>query len=411
MTNTHQEFDPKVLDTLVQNCTTQKDLFGKEGLFASLKRALVQRVLEAEMTHHLGYNKHEKAGKSAENARNGTTQKRLSSGEDQFTINVPRDRNGAYDPQLIGKWQRRTNGFDDKIISMYARGMTTKDIQGHLLEIYGMEVSPDLISDVTDEVMEEVEAWQKRSLESHYPIVYMDAIRVKVREGGFIQNKSVSMVIGVDMAGQKDVLGLWAAPEEGAKHWLKILTELKTRGIQDIFIACVDGLKGFPEAISSVFPKTKVQLCIVHMVRYSLNYVPWKDRKEVAADLKKVYTAVNEEGALKSLSEFEVKWKNKYPTIVASWEGNWSHIVPFLDYPPYIRKAIYTTNAIESANRSIKKTLKVRSVFPNDKSALKLIYLSLRHITKRWTMPIREWKQALNQFAIEFGERFPEGRI
>jgi putative transposase len=294
---------------------------------------------------------------------------------------------------------------------MYARGMTTHEIQGHLEEIYGMEVSADLISDVTEAVMEEVESWQKRPLESHYPIVYMDAIRVKIRDGGMIQNKSIYLIIGVDMDGQKDVLGLWVSVDEGAKFWLKILTELKNRGVEDIFIACIDGLKGFPEAIASVFPKTKVQLCIVHVLRSSLNYVPWKDRKAAAADLKKIYTAVNEEDALKALSEFESRWGEKYAMIVECWARNWSHIIPFLDYPPNIRRAIYTTNAIESANRSLRKTLKVCSVFPNDKAAIKLIYLSLQQIKKRWIMPIREWKQALNQFAIEFNDRFPQGRI
>lgn len=404
-------FDPKVLDKLIEECSTQKDVFGKDGLFTALKKALVERILDAEMTHHLGYEKHEKAGKGGENARNGTTHKRITTGEEQFTIDVPRDRKGAYNPQFIGKWQRRIDGFDDKIISMYARGMTTHEIQGHLEEIYGMEVSADLISDVTEAVMEEVESWQKRPLESHYPIVYMDAIRVKIRDGGMIQNKSIYLIIGVDMDGQKDVLGLWVSVDEGAKFWLKILTELKNRGVEDIFIACIDGLKGFPEAIASVFPKTKVQLCIVHVLRSSLNYVPWKDRKAVAADLKKIYTAVNEEDALKALSEFESRWGEKYAMIVECWTRNWSHIIPFLDYPPNIRRAIYTTNAIESANRSLRKTLKVRSVFPNDKAAIKLIYLSLQQIKKRWTMPIREWKQALNQFAIEFNDRFPQGRI
>lgn len=409
MSDTQIKIDNSLIDRLVKDCKTQEDVFGKEGLFTSLKKAIMERILETEMTHHLGYSKHSRNnGISRTNARNGISSKIIKTKEEAIPINIPRDREGSYDPQFIGKWQRKISGFDDKIISMYARGMSTREIQEHLEEIYGMDVSPDLISDITDSVIGEVESWQNRVLESHYAIAYMDALRVKIRDNGFIQNKSIYMIIGVTMDGYKEVLGLWISETEGAKFWLKIMTELKNRGVQDIFIACVDGLKGFPEAINSIFPKTKIQLCIVHMVRYSLNYVPWKDRKLVASDLKKIYTANNEEGALQALSYFEDKWGKKYPTIVKSWTDNWDRLITFLDYPSYIRKAIYTTNAIESANRSIKKTLKVRSVFPNDKSALKLTYLALKNITKRWTMPIKEWKQALNQFAIEFEDRLPQ---
>ena len=309
---------------------------------------------------------------------------------------------------MVKKRQTRFDGFDDKILSMYARGMTVREIQGHLEDIYAVEVSPDLISSVTDSVLEEVNAWQNRMLDAVYPIVFMDALRVKIRDSGHVINKAVYMALGVNLDGHKEVLGLWVAKEEGAKFWLKVVTELKNRGVKDMFIACVDGLKGFPEAIESVYPETQVQLCIVHMVRNSLRFVPWKDKKAVVADLKTIYTATNAEVAKESLNAFRTKWDEKYPTIADSWERNWEGLVPFLSYPDYIRKAIYTTNAIESLNRSLRKISKNRGSFPNDESALKLLYLALRNISKNWTMPIRLWKQALNQFVILFPGRLIE---
>ena len=309
---------------------------------------------------------------------------------------------------MVKKRQTRFDGFDDKILSMYARGMTVREIQGHLEDIYAVEVSPDLISSVTDSVLEEVKAWQNRTLDAVYPIVFMDALRVKIRDSGHVINKAVYMALGVNLDGHKEVLGLWVAKEEGAKFWLKVVTELKNRGVKDMFIACVDGLKGFPEAIESVYPETQVQLCIVHMVRNSLRFVPWKDKKAVVADLKTIYTATNAEVAKESLNAFRTKWDEKYPTIASSWERNWEGLVPFLSYPDYIRKAIYTTNAIESLNRSLRKISKNRGSFPNDESALKLLYLALRNISKKWTMPIRLWKQALNQFVILFPGRLIE---
>ena len=322
-------------------------------------------------------------------------------------IEVPRDRDSSFEPVIIPKGQTRFAGFDDKIISLYARGMTTREIQGHLEEIYGVEVSPTLISTVTDAVTDEVKIWQNRSLDAVYPIVYMDAIRVKVRDNGHVMNKAVYLAIGITMDGVKEVLGMWVAENEGAKFWLQVVTELRNRGVQDIFIACVDGLKGFPEAIETVFPQAQVQLCIVHMVRNSLKYVSWKQRKEVAADLKTIYQAPTAEQAEMDLMAFEEKWDKTHPSIGQSWRRNWERITPFFAYSPEIRKVIYTTNAIESLNMSLRKVTKNRGSFPNDESMLKLLYLALNNIAKKWTMPIRDWKAALNRFSILFGDRMP----
>jgi putative transposase len=319
-------------------------------------------------------------------------------------IEVPRDRHGSFQPQLIPKHQTRWAGFDDKIISLYARGMTVREIQAHLEEIYGTEVSPSLISSVTDAVADEVKAWQARPLEPIYPIVYLDCIHVKVREGA-VRVKAVYLAIGITMTGEKEVLGLWLAQTEGAKFWLQVVTELRNRGVQDIFIACVDGLKGFPDAIEAVFPKAVVQLCIVHMVRHSLNYVSWKRRKEVAADLRRIYTATTAEEAELMLGEFEARWDAEYLPIGQSWRRNWSRLTPFFDYPPEIRKVIYTTNAIESVNMSLRKLTKNRGSFPSDEALTKLFYLALRNISQKWTMPIRDWKAALTRFTIQFGDR------
>ena len=371
-----------------------------------LTKALVEKALDGELTHHLGYPKY--SSSKNDNARNGKSKKGLLTDHGKMEIVSPRDRNGSFEPELVKKRQTRFDGFDDKILSMYARGMTVREIQGHLEEIYAVEVSLDLISSVTDSVLEEVKAWQNRTLDAVYPIVFMDALRVKIRDNGHVINKAVYMALGVNLDGNKEVLGLWVAKEEGAKFWLKVVTELKNRGVKDMFIACVDGLKGFPEAIESVYPETQVQLCIVHMVRNSLRFVPWKDKKAVVADLKTIYTATNAEVAKENLNAFRSKWNEKYPTIADSWERNWEGLIPFLSYPDYIRKAIYTTNAIESLNRSLRKVSKNRGSFPNDESALKLLYLALRNISKKWTMPIRLWKQALNQFVILFPGRLVE---
>jgi putative transposase len=309
---------------------------------------------------------------------------------------------------MVKKAQRTFDGFNDKIISMYARGMTVSEIAGHLQEIYGIEVSGDFISNVTDAVIDEVETWQNRGLDKVYPIIFLDAIVVKCREDNRVINKAVYLALAVNMNGEKEILGFWISNNEGAKFWLSIVTELKNRGLQDVFIFCVDGLKGLPEAINSVYPKSQVQLCIVHMVRNSLKFVPHKEKKNVAADLKKIYTSVNEDGAKKELNSFREKWGNKYPTIADSWARNWAEIVPFLAFPNDIRKAIYTTNSIESVNFTLRKIIKNKQLFPNDLAIKKIIYLALRNISKKWTMPIHNWKSALNQFAIIFADRFPD---
>ena len=320
-------------------------------------------------------------------------------------LEIPRDRNGTFEPQIIEKHQTRFTGFDENIISLYARGLSTREIQQHIEEIYHVEVSPALISSVTDEVLDEVRTWQNRQLDAVYPIMYLDAIQFKVRDNGHVKNKAIYLVIGVTMEGLKEVLGLWIAQTEGAKFWLQVVTELKNRGVADIFIACVDGLKGFPEAIESVFPQTEVQLCIVHLVRHSLNYVSWKQRKEVARDLKTIYTAATDVEAEQRLTEFSLKWDEKFPMIAKSWRSNWTRVIPFFAHPPEIRKVIYTTNAIESLNMSLRKVTKARGSFPNDEAVSKLLYLALRNIAKRWTMPMHAWKVALNRFTIIYGDR------
>ncbi len=397
----------KLLDELLNDYQNPEDLLGKDGIMQELKKRLIERAMEAEMTNHLGYAKHALKGRNGGNSRNGHSSKKITSNDQQIDIVVPRDRSGDFEPRIIPKNQRRFDGFDDKIISMYAFGMTTRDIQYHLKDIYNVDVSPTLISEVTYAVIDEVHAWQSRPLEPIYPILFLDCVVVKCREDKQIRNKSVFLALGVTMEGQKELLGMWIAGNEGAKFWLYVVTELKNRGVEDIFIACVDGLKGFPDAINSVFPKTKVQLCIVHMVRNSLKYVPHKNRKEVSADLKRIYNAVTVDEAESMLQAFADKWDATYPTISRQWRGNWENVIPFLDFPMDIRKAIYTTNAIESINRSLRKVLKTRGALPNDEAVFKLLYLALRNISKRWTMPIRNWKAALNQFAIYFDQRFP----
>ena len=394
----------ELLDGLLKNAKTSDDLFGEKGVFKQLQKALVERMLEAEMSHHLGYEKHGEA-KTADNYRNGKTSKKLIMESGDLEVQIPRDRAGSFEPQLVGKYQRRLPGFDEKIISLYARGMTVREIQSHIQEIYQTEVSPDLISTVTDEVVAEVEEWRNRPLNKLYPILYLDAIVVKVRDNGQVKNKALYLAIGITMEGNKEVLGMWMSVNEGAKFWLSVVNELKNRGIQDILIACVDGLKGFPEAINTVFPHTQIQRCIVHLIRNSLLYVSWKDRKALAADLKTIYIACNEIQAAQALTAFRIKWDKTHPTVGAMWERNWAEIIPFLGYPDYIRKVIYTTNTIESINYGIRKVTKSRTVFPDDKAAFKLVYLALNNLAKRWNRPIFNWKDALNQFAIIFGER------
>jgi putative transposase len=398
----------ELIDILLADYKRPEDLIGEHGLLKQLTKRLVERALEAEMAQHLGHAKNESVTHSSGNTRNGKSKKTLTGEFGELPIEIPRDRHASFEPQIIAKHQTRWAGFDEKILSLYARGMSVREIQAHLQEMYGAEVSPTLISSVTDAVIEDAKAWQTRPLEALYPIVYLDCIHVKVRDGGVVRPKAVYLALGINMAGEKEILGLWIAQTEGAKFWLQVVTELKNRGVQDIFIACVDGLKGFPEAIEAVYPQTAVQLCIVHMVRHSLNYVGWKLRKTVAADLRSIYTAATADEALVRLQEFDDKWGAEYPTIVKSWRSNWSRITPFFEYPPDIRRIIYTTNAIESVNMSLRKVSKARGSFPNDDALVKLFYLALGNISKKWTMPLRDWKGALIRFTIMFEERMPK---
>ena len=407
MNTKKHEVPEELLSGLLANYKKPEDLIGENGLLKQLTKLLVEKALDAELTEHLGHDRHESVANATGNTRNGKSKKTLKGEFGELPIAVPRDRHGSFEPQLIPKHQTRWTGFDDKIISLYARGMTVREIQAHLQEMYGTEVSPSLISSVTDAVSEEVKAWQARPLDPIYPIVYLDCIHVKVREGA-VRVKAVYLAIGITMSGNKEVLGLWLAQTEGAKFWLQVVTELRNRGVQDIFIACVDGLKGFPEAIEAVFPKTVVQLCIVHMVRHSLNYVSWKRRKEVAADLRHIYQAATAQEAEQRLCEFEARWDEEYLPIGQSWRRNWNRLIPFFDYPPEIRKVIYTTNAIESVNMSLRKLTKNRGSFPSDDALLKLFYLALRNISLKWSMPIRDWKAALTRFTIEFGDRLSD---
>jgi putative transposase len=398
----------EVLNELLKEYEKPEDLLGKDGLLKQLQKRLLEKALGAELTVHLGYGKHDPAGKNSGNSRNGTSPKTMKGDFGNLELAMPRDRNGSFEPQIIAKGQRRFEGFDQAIISLYSRGMTTREIEGHLLEIYGVEVSPTLVSQVTEAVCADVLVWQNRPLEDVYPIVYFDALWGKVRENGQVAKVAVYLALGITMAGHKEVLGMWTAKTEGAKFWMHVMTELKNRGVKDIFIGCVDGIKGFPEAMETVFPLTQVQLCLVHMVRNSLSYVGWKERKAVAADLRLIYRAATEVEAEQALSAFEKKWDSKYPSISKSWRAHWPELITFLKYPAEIRKAIYTTNAIESVNRSLRKISKNRGVFPNEESLLKLYYMALERIAKKWTMPIQNWNEALNRFAIEFGDRMPK---
>jgi len=397
----------ELIDELLTDYDGPESFWGESGLFAQLKKRIVERALDAEMDDHLGYSKHDPSGKNSGNSRNGRGKKTVVLGSDQVDLAPPRDRNSSFDPQLIPKGQRYFAGFNDQIIAMYARGMSVRDIQGCLLEMYQVDVSEGLISQATDAVMEEVKAWQSRPLDDIYPIVFLDGMVVKCRQEGKVANLSVYLALGVTMDGQKELLGIWIAKNEGAKFWLAVITELQNRGVKDIFIACVDGLKGFPEAIEAVFPQTQVQLCIVHMVRNSVRFVNWKDRKELCGDLKEIYTAATEAQAQTSLETFAQKWDEKYPMISKSWRSHWQNIIPFFDYPADIRKAIYTTNAIESLNRSLRKVIKTKGAFPSEASVMKIFYLALANIAKKWTMPIRCWKSAMQQFAIKFADRMP----
>lgn len=395
----------ELIDELLKSCKNPEDILGENGLLKQLTKVVVERALEGEMTNHLGYAKHSSKGKQITNSRNGKTKKSIHGKNGKIDIVIPRDRDGEFEPQIIPKHQRRFDGFDEKIIAMYARGMTTRDIKDQLEDIYGVDVSSSFISTVTDAIMDEVKEWQNRPLDPLYPIVYLDALRIKGRHEGQITNKAVYLAIGINSEGIKEVLGMWIAKNEGAKFWLSVLNDLKNRGLEDIFIASVDGLKGFPDAIEAVYPQTQVQLCIVHMVRNSLKYVSWKQRKEMATDLKTIYRASTVEQAWSNLELFAEKWDKTHPRVSKSWQDNWSNLSTYFNYPQDIRRVIYTTNAIESLNMSLRKVTKNRGSFPNDEAVFKILYLALKNASKKWTMPIQNWHAAMNQFSIMFEDR------
>ena len=399
--------DHKELQAIAQaaakNIKTQDDLKEFQQM---LTKITVEAALNAELDDHLGYIKHEPSG--ADNARNGYSSKTIQTEEGQFELNTPRDRVGSFNPRLVKKHQRRFTAMDDKIIFLYAQGMSTREIVLTFKEMYGADVSASLISKVTNAVIDQVVEWQSRPLDSIYPIVYLDCIVVKIRQDKRVINKAVYLALGVNMDGHKELLGMWLSENEGAKFWLNVLTELQNRGVKDILIACVDGLKGFPDAINTAFPDTQIQLCIVHMVRNSIKYVPWKDYKPVTADLKLIYQAVTEEEALLALERFSERWDAKYPQISRSWRAHWDNLNTLFNYPEDIRRAIYTTNAIESLNSVIRKAIKKRKLFPSDDSAKKVIYLAIQQAAKKWTMPIRNWKPALNRFMILFEDRIAD---
>jgi len=400
----------ELVDALLKDADPKK-VFSSEGLLSDIKKALAERMLNAELDQHL---ESEAAaappGEAAEpvgNHRNGYGKKTVLTDTSQVELEIPRDRRGTFEPQLIAKYQRRFPGFDDKIVSMYARGMSVRDIQGHLRELYGIEASPQLISTVTDAVLEEVGRWQGRPLDALYALVFFDALRVKIRDEGTVRNKAVYLAIGVSPDGRKEVLGIWIEQTEGAKFWMRVMSELKNRGVNDILIAVVDGLKGFPDAINAVFPETQIQTCIVHLLRTSMDYAGWKDRKPVATGLNTVYRAADAQAAAAALTEFaEGPWGKKYPAITAAWRRSWEQVIPFLAYPPEVRRMMYTTNAIESLNSTLRRSVRARGHFPSDEAATKLIWLQLREVSKNWKMPAREWHAAKAQFALLFGDRF-----
>jgi len=387
---------------LAKDIKTEADL---NALSAELLKLTVETALNAELTEHLGYNKHGDSKPARGNARNGSTPKTLKGQHGEVEILTPRDRDGSFEPQIVRKNQTRLTRMDDQILTLYAKGMSTREIVETFKEMYDADVSPTLVSKVTERVLERITEWQSRPLDPLYCIVYLDCIVVKIRDNLRVVNKSIYLALGVNLEGKKELLGLWISDNEGAKFWLSVLTELKTRGVQDILIACVDGLKGFPEAINTEYPETRVQLCVVHMIRNSLRYVTWKDYKAVTTDLKRVYQALTEDQAVAELERFGQAWNDKYPSIAKSWNTHWANLRTLFDYPPDIRKAIYTTNAIESLNSVIRSATKRRKLFPSDESAIKVIYLAITQASKKWTMPIQNWRMALNRFIIEYGDR------
>ena len=400
----------ELFDGLLSGVCTQEDLFGSEGLIKQLTRRLVERALEVELTDHLGYRPDEAPPGGAGNSRNGTPSKTVLTGEGPVRIRAPRDRNGTFEPQMIRKGERRLAGLDEKIVALYARGMSVRDIRAQLAEIYGTEVSPDLISRVTDAVIEDARAWQTRPLESVYPVLYLDALQVRVRDGSNVRKVACYLAVGVTLEGRRETLGIWFQKTEGAKFWMSVLSDLKARGADDVLVCCVDGLAGFPEAIEAVYPRAWTQTCIVHLVRNSLRFVPYKDRRKVAGDLKTIYAATDAENAELALEAFAESWDARYPMIAASWREAWDHVVPFLAFPADVRRILYTTNAIEALNRQIRKVIKTKGHFPTEEAARKLIFLAIRNAEQNWRGAYN-WSAALVAFKIHFGDRIPDTAI
>jgi putative transposase len=397
----------EVIDQLLAGARTEEEIAGPDGLLAQLTKRLVERAMEVELTDHLGYESHREPPGGAGNTRNGTSPKTLVTEHGKVGLQAPRDRDGSFEPRIVRKRQRRFQGFDDKILALYSRGLSTRDIAAHLEEIYGVEVSRDLISKVTEAVIDDARAWAKRPLEDVYPVIFLDAMVLKIREGGSVQRKACYLALGITLEGDRDVLGMWFQDTEGAKFWMQVLSELKQRGVRDILICCVDGLKGFPEAIEAIFPDTTVQTCVVHLLRHSLKYVPRREREQVARDLKPIYTAIDAEAAQLELERFDEKWGKRFPVITQAWLNTWEYVIPFLAFPPEVRRVIYTTNAIEALNRQLRKAIKTKGHFPNEDAARKLIYLAIQNAVPAWTRT-RNWTAALLAFKIHFGDRLPD---
>jgi putative transposase len=397
----------EVIDELLAGARTEEEIVGPGGVLAQLTKRLVERALSAELTEYLGYEPHQEPPGGSGNTRNGLTPKTLATEHGPVRIETPRDRKGSFEPQIVRKGQRRFEGFDDKILALYSRGLSTRDIEAHLAEIYGVKVGRDLISRVTDAVVEDVREWQQRPLDDVYPVIFLDALVLKIREGGTVQRRACYLALGVTVEGERDVLGMWFQEAEGAKFWMQVLSELKQRGVQDILVCCVDGLKGFPEAIEAIYPTTTVQTCVVHLIRHSLKYVPRREREQVARDLKPIYTAIDADAAQAALEHFDDKWGSRFPVITQAWLNAWEYMIPFLAFPPELRRVVYTTNAIEALNRQLRKAIKTKGHFPNEEAARKLIYLAITNAVPAWTRT-RNWTTALLAFKIHFGDRLPE---
>ncbi|MGZ6662426.1 MAG: IS256 family transposase [Solirubrobacteraceae bacterium] len=398
----------ELVDELLAGARTEEEIFGQGGLFSQLTKRLVERAMEVELTDHLGYEPHQEPPGGTGNTRNGKGKpKTLVTEHGPVSIRAPRDRDGSFEPKIVRKRQRRFEGFDEKILALYSRGMSTRDIEAHLREIYGVSVGRDLISRVTDAVMDDARAWQQRPLDDVYPVLFLDAMVLKIRDGGSVQRKACYLALAITMDGQREVLGMWFQQTEGAKFWMQVLSDLKQRGVQDILICCVDGLKGFPESIEAIFPATTVQTCIVHLIRHSLKYVPRRQYDQVTKDLKPIYTATDVDAAQEALERFDQKWGAQLPPVVKAWRENWEYVIPFMAFPPDVRRVVYTTNPIEALNRQLRKAIKTKGHFPNEEAAKKLIYLSIINATPKWTR-VAGWTKALLAFKIHFGDRLPD---